>query len=86
MSLHTKLEEKLGKIYEPSSRIDDTFRGNAITFITNEHGEPITLFIGHRRQDGGISGERYVRRILREEGSLIIKKSHWECKGKVSKA
>lgn len=84
MGLQSKLEEKLSKIYEPSSRIDDIFKGNAITFITNEYGEPITLFIGKRRPDGSISGERYVRRIQRQEGSTAIKKSHWECKGKVT--
>jgi hypothetical protein len=86
MGLQAKLEEKLNKIYEPSSRIDDTFKGNAITFITNEHGEAITLFIGKRRPDGAITGERYVRRIQRQEGSNTIKKSHWELKGKVSRA
>ncbi len=84
--MNPKLEEKLNKIYEPSSRIDDVFKGNAITFITNDSGEPITVFIGKRNPDGSINGERYVRRIQREEGSHVIKKSHWDNKGKVTKA
>lgn len=84
MAMHAKLEEKLSKTYLPSSRIDDTFKGNDITFITNEFGEPVTVFIGKRRTDGAIVGERYVRRIQRERESQVIRKSHWECKGKVS--
>jgi hypothetical protein len=85
MAMNAKLEEKLNKTYAPSSRIDDIFKGNAITFITNEAGEPVTLFIGKRNPDGSINGERYVRRIQREEGSNVIKKSHWDNKGKVTK-
>lgn len=86
MPLNSKLEEKLSKIYEPSSRIDDEFRGNDITFITNEKGEPVTLFIGKRREDGSIHGERYVRRIKQRTEQGTIEKSHWECKGKVTRS
>ena len=86
MPIHPKLEEKLNKTYEPSARIEDVFKGNAITFITNDAGEPVTVFIGKRNPDGSIHGERYVRRIQRETGSTLIKKSHWENKGKVTKA
>ncbi|WP_237151183.1 hypothetical protein [Pontibacter actiniarum] len=53
--------------------------------MTNEYGEPVTLFIGRRRDDGSIAGERYVRRIVRKPGSHDILKSHWENKGKVSR-
>lgn len=59
--------------------------GKDLTFITNEHGEPVTLFIGQRREDGSINGERYVRRIVRAPDSREIQKSHWENKGKVSR-
>ncbi len=86
MPLNSKLEEKLSKTYEASSRIDDEFRGNAITFITNEQGEPVTLFIGKRREDGAISGERYVRRIKKRSEDGKVEVSHWECKGKVSRS
>lgn len=83
MAIGEKLEAKLSKIYEPSSRIDDVFKGNDITFFTNKFGEPEMLFIGKRKPNGDISGERYVRRIIREEGSNQIKKSHWDNKGKI---
>ncbi len=84
MPLQPKLEEKLSKMYPPDSRIDDQFRGNDITFITNDSGEAVTLYIGKRAEDGSIKGERYVRRIQREPDGAI-RKSHWECKGKVSR-
>ena len=86
MPINQQLEAKLSKTYEPSARIDDTFRGNDITFITNKHGEAITLFIGKRREDGAISGERYVRRIKKRSETGTIEQSHWECKGKVSRS
>ncbi|MCC9167090.1 hypothetical protein [Pontibacter harenae] len=85
MALQAKLETKLSKTYPPKATIDDTYSGKDITFVTNEHGEPITLFIGKRQQDGAILGERYVRRIVRKPDSNDILKSHWELKGKVSR-
>lgn len=85
MPINSKLEHKLGKIYKPETRIDDTYHGKDITFITNELGEPVTLFIGKRREDGAISGERYVRKIVRKPNSNEILKSHWDLKGKVSR-
>jgi hypothetical protein len=86
MPLHQLLAEKLSKIYEPSATINDVFKGLDLTFITNEQGEPITLFLGRRRPDGAISGERYVRTIKREPGSSRVLSSHWDLKGKVSRA
>jgi hypothetical protein len=86
MSLNPKLQYKLSKKYPPSTRIDEVYHGKEISFITNEHGEPITLFIGKRREDGAITGERYVRKIVREPGSDKIRKSHWDNKGKVLRA
>ncbi|QIX61598.1 hypothetical protein FY528_06745 [Hymenobacter lutimineralis] len=83
MPLHRLLDQKLSKLYEPSSRIDDVFKGYDITFITNEHGEPVTLFFGKRRPDGAIAGERYTRTIKREPGSLVVKSSHWDLRGKI---
>jgi hypothetical protein len=76
------LEAKLNKRYVSSSRVDAIFRGNDITFFTNEFGEPITLFIGTRREDGNIIGECYVRRIKERIGDKIVK-SHWDNKGKI---
>lgn len=85
MGMHAKLEEKLNKRYPPSSRIDEVFRGNDLTFVTNEQGEPVTLFIGKRRPDGAIVGERYVRTIKRQPDGTAVQHSHWELKGKVSR-
>ena len=86
MPLNPKLLKVLDKIYEPQERYDQTILGKAITFIKNEQGEPVTLFIGKRREDGSIAGERYVRSIVRVPGSLEIQKSHWESKGKVTRS
>lgn len=83
MALNPKLQQVLAKIYAPQERFDLKLLGKDITYITNELGEPITLFIGNRREDGSITGERYVRRIVRKPGSREILKSHWENKGKV---
>ncbi len=85
MALSKKLEEKLSKTYEAKTRIDDVFKGNDITFITNELGEPVTLFIGKRGDEGAIKGERYVRTIVRSEDGSNIVKSHWDNKGRVSR-
>jgi hypothetical protein len=66
MPLHAQLDLKLRKTYEPSATIDDVFKGHDITFVTNADGEPVTLFIGKRKPNGHIAGERYVRTIKRE--------------------
>jgi hypothetical protein len=85
MPLHRLLDQKLSKIYEPSSRIDDVFKGYDITFLTNELGEPVTLFFGKRRPDGAIAGERYTRTIKREPGSTAVAHSHWDLRGKITR-
>jgi hypothetical protein len=82
MPLHCQLTDKLSKIFEPSTTINDVFKGHDITFVTNENGEPVTLFIGKRRPDGVIIGERYKRTIKRAPGSTQVTGSHWDLKGK----
>ncbi|MBD2770506.1 hypothetical protein IC235_21690 [Hymenobacter sp. BT664] len=82
MPIHRELDKKLSKTYEPSARIDDVFKGYDITFLTNEHGEPVVLFFGRRRPDGIIAGERYTRTIKREPGSLAVKHSPGICRAK----
>jgi hypothetical protein len=77
------LETILNKTHQPSSRMDGTFRGKDMTFITNENGEPITLFLGKRKPNGDIAGEMFSRRIKKVENGLI-KESHWDNQGKVS--
>ncbi|GAA4016386.1 hypothetical protein GCM10022408_32290 [Hymenobacter fastidiosus] len=81
MPLHHRLAEKRSKIYEPSAHIGDVFKGYDISFVTNDQGEPVTLFIGTRRPDGLIAGERYVRTIKRETASAKVRSSHWDLKG-----
>ncbi|QHT71169.1 hypothetical protein GXP67_33210 [Rhodocytophaga rosea] len=85
MPIGARLEKKLNKVYEPSSRIDEIFLGNDITIMTNERGEAVHLYIGERNEDGSIRGEHYARRIVREPGSERILKSHWDNKGKVTR-
>ena len=85
MPLHRALDKKLSKMYEPSTSIDDVFKGYDITFVTNEHGEPVTLFFGKRRPDGLIAGERYSRTIKRHPGSQEVKSSHWDNHGKIAR-
>jgi len=83
MPLHRELDKKLSKIYEPSATLNDVFKAYDITFVTNEHGEPVLLFFGKRRPDGLIAGERYTRTIKRQPGSLEVKSSHWDNQGKI---
>ena len=85
MTLNPKLLKVLEKTYGPQERYDQKLLGLDVTYVTNEHGEPVTLFIGKRCEDGSINGERYVRRIVRKPDSLEIQKSHWENKGKVTR-
>ncbi|WP_276495826.1 hypothetical protein [Pontibacter litorisediminis] len=86
MPLQPNLEKLLAKVYEPKQRYDQKYTGKDITFITNELGEPVTLFIGRRNEDGSIAGERYVRKIVRQPQGNIILKSHWEKKGSVTRS
>ena len=37
------------------------FRGNDITFKTDEKGNPVLLFIGKANAEGKIKGNRYTR-------------------------
>jgi len=86
MPLQSALEARLAKLYTPDATILDEFRGKDLTFITDPAGHVVTLFIGKRREDGSIAGERYVRRIQFEPDGVTIRKSHWELKGKVGRA
>lgn len=78
MPLNPKIEKHLSKTYSPQERYD-------MKLLGNELGEPVTLFIGTRRENGDIAGDRYVRRIVRKPGSDQILKSHWELKGNVAR-
>ena len=86
MGLNPALEAKLAKPQAASARIDDNFRGKDITFITDKAGQAITLFIGKRNSDGSITGERYVRHLQYAPDGVSVLKSHWDNKGKVTRA
>jgi hypothetical protein len=79
-SLADELQKKLSKLYEPSSLVQMKFRGNDITFKTDEHGNPVLLFIGTMNA-GKIKGSRYTRVLKFDEKGIKIK-DHWEMKGK----
>ena len=83
MSLSENLQLKLRRRYEPSSMVSMKYKGNDLTFKTDEEGNPVTLFIGKLDGNGRIRGERYSRIIKWDEKGRIIK-DHWDRKGKVS--
>ncbi|ACU62460.1 hypothetical protein [Chitinophaga pinensis] len=83
MKLNDDLIKKLEKLYTPSTMVDMEFRGNDLSFKTDEEGNPILLFIGKRAADGNVRGERYARTLKYDrEGNRI--KDHWELKGKAT--
>lgn len=86
MPLQSALENKLARTYSPDANIQETYRGKDLTIITNDKGHAITLFIGKRNPDGSIAGERYVRRIQYGPDGTTVRSSHWDLKGKVSRA
>jgi hypothetical protein len=86
MPLQPALEAKLARIYTPDATITEAYGGKDLTIITNDKGQAVTLFIGKRNPDGSITGERYVRRLQYEPDGITIRKSHWDLKGKVSRA
>jgi hypothetical protein len=83
MKLSEDLIKKLSKKHEPSTLIQDTFRGNDIAFKTDADGNAIQLFVGKRSADGTIKGERFVRTLKHDSNGSRIK-DHWENKGKAS--
>jgi hypothetical protein len=83
MKLGDDLLKLLSKTYEPSSMVDMRHKGNDISFKTDADGRPILLFIGKRKEDGSIKGERYARTLKTGKDGDIIK-DHWEMKGKAT--
>lgn len=82
MKLNETLLLKLSKRYQPSTMVDMKFRGKDLSFKTDEEGNPVLLFIGKVQPDGKIKGERYSRRLVRDEQGFLVK-DHWDLKGKV---
>jgi hypothetical protein len=83
MPLHQDLQKKLTLRYEPSAMIDMRFKGNDVSFKTDEEGNPVLLFIGKRTEKGSVKGERYARTLKRDREGKIFK-DHWELKGKAT--
>lgn len=67
MKLGQEILKITNKIYQPLSWIDTTFSRYDLSFKTDEKGRPVLLFIGQRKDDGTIKGERFARRILENE-------------------
>ena len=83
MKLSEELKKKLAGHFEPSSMIDMRFKGNDVSFKTDEEGNPVLLFIGTRKKEGTIKGDRYARTLKKDKEGNIFK-DHWELKGKAS--
>jgi hypothetical protein len=81
MKLNDDLLKILSKTYSKSSLINSSYKNNDISFKTDPDGNPILFFIGKRREDGTIKGERYARTLKHDREGQIIK-DHWELKGK----
>ncbi len=76
-----KLLQKLNKRYEPNATLHGQFRGNDITIITDENGDPKYFFIGERLPNGNIKGDRFSRTLLFGNTGKITK-NHWDFKGR----
>jgi hypothetical protein len=81
MELREPILKIINKIYEPSALIDLTFKRYDLSIKTDEKGRAILLFMGQRKDNGLIAGERYARRLKENVDGNIIK-DHWEHKGK----
>lgn len=83
MELKEPVLKIINKIYEPSSMVELTFKRYHLALKTDEKGRAILLFMGKKKENGQIAGERYARRIKENnEGEAI--KDHWEHKGKAT--
>ena len=80
MGLSYGLEQKLKKRYEPHALIESEYQGLDLAFKTDDEGNPIFLFIGHKTPQGKIKGQRYTRVLKTDVNGKIIK-DHWDLKG-----
>ena len=83
MKLSEALQKKLSGHFEPAVMIDMRFKGNDVSFKTDEEGNPVLLFIGTRNKEGTIKGDRFVRTLKKDKDGKILK-DHWEQKGRAS--
>jgi hypothetical protein len=78
------LSKLLDKRYAPSELVETKYQRYDLAFKTDEEGLPILLFMGTKDREGKIKGERYTRRIVRDENGQIVK-DHWDHKGKATR-
>ena len=78
--MNEALKNIANKKYNGPDRKNMKFRGKDVTLIINSEGDAITLFIGKRKDNGDITGTRYVRNFKVKNG---VETSHWDNKGKV---
>lgn len=83
MALSEGLIALLSKQYEPSSMVNQQYKGKDLSFKTDAAGNPVLLFVGRRDSEGAVRGERYVRTLKADREGRVIK-DHWELKGKAS--
>jgi hypothetical protein len=83
MKLNEDLLRILSRTYEKSTLINTTYKRYDIAFKTDDHGNPVLLFMGKRKDDGTITGERYARTLKRDKDGVVFK-DHWELKGKAT--
>ena len=82
MKLGPPILKILQKHYRPSSLIETTFGNYDLAFKTNEEGLPILLFLGKRQADGRIKGDRFARRLVKQNDQIV--RDHWDHKGKAT--
>ena len=83
MELREPILKIINKIYEPGVMIDLTFKRYDLAIKTDEKGRAILLFMGKKKDNGDIAGERYARRLKEDVNGKIIK-DHWEHKGRAT--
>jgi hypothetical protein len=80
MPLSEDLLKKLKRKFEPHSAIELRHRGKDVSVFTDKEGNAIQLFIGHRKENGMIKGERYSRKMVTDNNGKLLK-DHWDRKG-----
>ncbi|MDQ8051729.1 MAG: hypothetical protein REI78_01825 [Pedobacter sp.] len=83
MELKAPILQILNKNYPPDQVVQTTFKKYDLVFKTDTEGNPILLFLGQMQSNGHIRGERYARRLVRDQSGQIIK-DHWDHKGKAT--
>jgi hypothetical protein len=83
MELREPILKIINKIYEPNAMIGLTFKRYDLAIKTDEKGRAILLFMGKKKDNGEIAGDRYARRLKEDAVGKVIK-DHWDHKGKAS--